>query len=78
MGLRGLLRPGSHARRHRAVAARQQGPLHRPVYLLIGAFAITTAVFWANTSHKSALDIVLFVYAAAAITGAPLRRTVRV
>jgi 4-amino-4-deoxy-L-arabinose transferase-like glycosyltransferase len=36
--------------------------------LLLLAFAITTALFWAHTSHKSYLDAVLFVYAAAAVS----------
>jgi 4-amino-4-deoxy-L-arabinose transferase-like glycosyltransferase len=48
--------------------ARQDAPMQRPVYLLLGAFAVTTAVFWAHTSHKSSIDSVLFVYAASTIT----------
>lgn len=45
----------------------------RPVgHLLIGflfaAFIITTAVFWAHTSHKSTLHMFLGVYAALALT----------
>jgi hypothetical protein len=40
---------------------------HSLVWLLLIAFALTTASFWAHTSHKSYLDSVLFVYAAATI-----------
>jgi 4-amino-4-deoxy-L-arabinose transferase-like glycosyltransferase len=47
------------------------------VHALCGAilvsFAITTAVFWAHTSHKSCLDVLLFVYAAAAVAARPAR-----
>jgi 4-amino-4-deoxy-L-arabinose transferase-like glycosyltransferase len=47
------------------------------VHALAGAvlvsFAITTAAFWAHTSHKSCLDVLLFVYAAAAIGHRPAR-----
>jgi 4-amino-4-deoxy-L-arabinose transferase-like glycosyltransferase len=42
------------------------------VHALFGAvlvsFAFTTAMFWAHTSHKSYLDVFLFVYAAAALS----------
>jgi 4-amino-4-deoxy-L-arabinose transferase-like glycosyltransferase len=42
------------------------------VHALFGAvlasFAVTTALFWAHTSHKSYLDAFLFVYAAAVIS----------
>jgi hypothetical protein len=48
-------------------------------HLLIAAcvisFAITTAVFWAHTSHKSYVDVLIFIYAAAGalrlVTGTP-------
>lgn len=35
--------------------------------LLMLSFAVTTAVFWAHTSHQSQLHPLLFVYAAAAV-----------
>jgi hypothetical protein len=38
---------------------------HRLVALIVAAFAVTTAVFWAHTSHKSYLDPLIFIYAAA-------------
>lgn len=41
---------------------------HLLVCFLFAAFAITTAVFWAHTSHKSTLHLFLAVYAAFAIT----------
>lgn len=41
---------------------------HHLTGLLLLSFALTTAAFWAHTSHKSYLDAVLFVYAAAAVT----------
>jgi Dolichyl-phosphate-mannose-protein mannosyltransferase len=37
---------------------------------LVLSFAVTTAVFWAHTSHTSCLDAALFVYAASVATGA--------
>ena len=40
---------------------------HALFALLVLSFAATTAVFWAHTSHKSYLDPVLFVYAAAGV-----------
>lgn len=40
---------------------------HAVIALLFAAFAVTTAVFWAHTSHKSYLDPFLFIYAAAAL-----------
>jgi hypothetical protein len=46
-----------------AVGARGRG--HRLVALIVAAFAVTTAVFWAHTSHKSYLDPLIFIYAAA-------------
>jgi 4-amino-4-deoxy-L-arabinose transferase-like glycosyltransferase len=33
------------------------------VWLVLWSFLLTTAVFWAHTSHKSVIDIFLFVYA---------------
>jgi hypothetical protein len=44
-----------------------QRPGHGLTWLLLISFAVTTAAFWAHTSHKSYLDAVLFVYAAAAL-----------
>jgi len=41
---------------------------HALIALLVAAFAVTTAAFWAHTSHKSYLDPVCFIYAAAAVT----------
>lgn len=40
------------------------------LWTLVLSFAVTTAVFWAHTSHTSCLDAVLFVYAASIVTGA--------
>lgn len=44
---------------------------HLLICFLFAAFAITTAVFWAHTSHKSTLHMFLGVYAAFAITRWP-------
>lgn len=44
-----------------------QHPGHLLVLFLFAAFVITTAVFWAHTSHKSTLHMFLGVYAAFAI-----------
>ena len=38
---------------------------------LLAAFAATTAVYWAHTSHKSVIDALLFVYAAGALAAWP-------
>ena len=38
---------------------------HALLLVLVLSFAATTAVYWAHTSHKSLIDPVLFVYAAA-------------
>lgn len=43
---------------------------HRLMAALFAAFAVTTAVFWAHTSHKSVIDGLLFVYAAATLVRA--------
>jgi 4-amino-4-deoxy-L-arabinose transferase-like glycosyltransferase len=50
------------------VRARTQRPEHRLTSLLLMSFVVTTAAFWAHTSHKSYLDAVLFVYAAGGLT----------
>ena len=42
---------------------------HLVVGVVFLAFALTTAVFWAHTSHKSYLDVFLFVYASAGVVG---------
>jgi 4-amino-4-deoxy-L-arabinose transferase-like glycosyltransferase len=36
---------------------------------VLAAFVVTTAVFWAHTSHKSVVDSLLFVYAGGALAG---------
>jgi hypothetical protein len=41
---------------------------HALFVCLLGSFLLTTAIFWAHTSHKSFLDVFLFVYAAGAFT----------
>jgi hypothetical protein len=48
-----------------AVKARGRG--HVLAALMVAAFAVTTAVFWAHTSHKSYLDALTFIYAAAGV-----------
>ena len=48
--------------------ARRAGPGHALVLLLFGAFTLTTAVFWAHTSHRSFLHMFKFVYAASVVT----------
>jgi hypothetical protein len=40
---------------------------HALVYVMLATFGISTAVFWAHTSHKSYLDLFLFVYAASVL-----------
>jgi hypothetical protein len=40
---------------------------HALLYSIFISFMVTTAIFWAHTSHKSCLDVFLFVYAAAAL-----------
>jgi len=47
--------------------ARRQGSEHLLVAFVLLGFAVTTATFWAHTSHKSYLDVFLFIYAAAAL-----------
>jgi 4-amino-4-deoxy-L-arabinose transferase-like glycosyltransferase len=49
----------------RARTVRQRG--HALIALLFLSFALTTAVFWAHTSHKSYLDPFLFIYAASVL-----------
>lgn len=38
-----------------------------PVFAMLAGFAITTAVYWSHTSHKSVIDGLLFVYAASGV-----------
>lgn len=47
--------------------ARGEGGPHLLVILLFVTFAITTAVFWAHTSHRSFLHAFKFIYAAGAL-----------
>lgn len=41
---------------------------HGPIYAVLAAFGLTTAIFWAHTSHKSLVDVFLFTYAASVIS----------
>lgn len=43
------------------------------VYGFVVAFLVTTAVYWAHTSHSTWLDPLWFVYAAAMLVGTPIR-----
>lgn len=43
---------------------------HSLLATILGAFLVTTAIYWAHTSHKSLIDAFVFVYASAAITRA--------
>lgn len=45
------------------------------VLAIVLSFLAMTAVYWAHTSHKSVLDIFLFVYAGAALSHFVARRT---
>lgn len=45
-------------------ARRSRGRGHALIAMVFLSFALTTAVFWAHTSHKSYLDPFLFIYAA--------------
>jgi 4-amino-4-deoxy-L-arabinose transferase-like glycosyltransferase len=47
--------------------SRDRLAVHSLVWLVLAAFAVTTAVFWAHTSHKSYLDVLIFVYASAGL-----------
>lgn len=47
-------------------ARRSRGRGHALIAMVFLSFALTTAVFWAHTSHKSYLDPFLFIYAASA------------
>jgi 4-amino-4-deoxy-L-arabinose transferase-like glycosyltransferase len=58
------------------VRTRRAATMHSLTWLLLLSFVVTTAAYWAHTSHKSYLDAVLFVYAAAALTWwLPIRTT---
>src|SRR5262249_55256060 len=52
---------------------RQRWDVHSLAVAIFAAFGATTAVFWAHTSHKSCLDVLLFVYAASAFTRGEMR-----
>ncbi len=54
---------------------RENWATHSLAVAILVAFGITTAVFWAHTSHKSCLDVLLFVYAAAAFDRGAVRAT---
>jgi len=41
---------------------------HSMIWAFLFAFSATTAIYWAHTSHKSVIDVFLFVYAAGALT----------
>jgi hypothetical protein len=43
--------------------------VHGAVWAVGAAFLLTTAIFWAHTSHKSHLDTFLFMYAASVAAG---------
>jgi 4-amino-4-deoxy-L-arabinose transferase-like glycosyltransferase len=53
--------------------ARRAWRVHALAGVVLLSFAITTAVFWAHTSHKSYLDLLLFVYAASVISQQAVR-----
>jgi 4-amino-4-deoxy-L-arabinose transferase-like glycosyltransferase len=54
---------------------RRRDQMHWLAAVVLLGFLGTTAVFWAHTSHASALDPIWFVYAAACLTGgAAMRR----
>ena len=46
---------------------RRAGPEHLLVLLLFVTFTVTTAIFWAHTSHRSFLHVFLIVYAASVV-----------
>jgi 4-amino-4-deoxy-L-arabinose transferase-like glycosyltransferase len=46
---------------------------HALMAALLLSFVVTTAVFWAHTSHKSYLDVFLFVYAGAVLGRSTVR-----
>lgn len=57
--------------------ARRNGPRHLLVPLVLAGFFLTTALYWAHTSHKSVIDAFLIVYAASVVvhgTGIVLAR----
>lgn len=49
-------------------AAWRRSAAHQMVPYLLAGFLVTTAVYWAHTSHKSLIDVWLFVYAAGALS----------
>jgi hypothetical protein len=52
---------------------RQDWSVHSLALAIFAAFGVTTAVFWAHTSHKSCLDVFLFVYAASIFRDGDMR-----
>lgn len=48
----------------------RRGWEYRLVPYLLAGFFVTTAIYWAHTSHKSLIDVWLFVYAAGAVSAA--------
>ena len=55
-------------------AWRARGRGHLLIAGCLLAFALTTAVFWAHTSHKSYLDALIFIYAGAGACALAARR----
>lgn len=51
--------------------ARREWRAHAPLWLWLAAFAATTAIYWAHTSHKSVIDPILFLYAASCMAPRP-------
>ena len=54
--------------------ARRQWRLHTLPLVVLGAFFVTSGIYWAHTSHAVCVDPIWFTYAAAAMTGARLER----
>lgn len=46
----------------------RRGWQYRLVPYLLAGFFVTTAIYWAHTSHKSLIDVFLFVFAAGALS----------
>ena len=47
--------------------SKRAGSAHMLMCGVLVSFVLTTAIFWAHTSHKSYLDALLFVYAAGGV-----------
>lgn len=52
------------------VSAWRRSAAHQMMPYLLAGFLVTTAVYWSHTSHKSLIDVWLFVYAAGAVSAA--------